>query len=125
MTKQIILDNEFTLETDGKQWTLRYKSQRKEETKDGEKVVTTSDEWYCGSIAKSLKLYLDKSLKKTSAGNIKELLDKVQSVENRIEQLFSGRYEDEKKMLKGDILVEKQESPDPDDSVEDLLGDMF
>jgi hypothetical protein len=125
MTKQIILDNEFTLETDGRQWILRYNAKRIESVEGKDKEVTSSGEWYCGNIAKSLRLYLEKSLKKTSAGSIKELLEKIKAAENRIEQLFSGRYEDEKKVLKGDILVEKQKSPDTDDSVEDVLGDMF
>ena len=133
MTKQIILDNEFTLETDGKQWTLRYKSQRKEETKDGEKVVTTSDEWYCGSICTALKIYTEKALKKCGAGSIEELITKTEKLYSRIEELFSGRYEEEKKVLKGDVLVadfslaeEKVlaafEEPD---NVQDVLGDMF
>lgn len=133
MNKQIKIDDEFSMESDGKQWTLRYCAKREVAEKDGsKKVVTSSDEWYCGSTATILKIYVEKSLKKSGLASLKELTDKVESLFTKIDELWESKtvfHSPVTKKIK--FVVDPPESADEAedesaaDGLVDVLGDMF
>jgi hypothetical protein len=69
----IKLDENFTLEADGLQWTLHYENKRLEEDPKTHviKTVTSNSHSYHGELRFALKAYCDKSLK--SCGSVAEL----------------------------------------------------
>lgn len=153
MAKQINLDDEFSLESDGKQWTLRYSAKREVAGKNGEmKEVTSSDEWYCGATSTILKIYTEKSLKKSGAESLKELTDKIDALFAKIDELWGSgevkhipvpkkiiifdqapiadsisdwrsKQETHQKFMKGKTFDDSREETTED--VQDVLGDMF
>jgi hypothetical protein len=85
-SKNIILDDKYSLEPDGfKGITLVFSELRKRTKKDEtEEMYTFEDRWYYPKLSQVLKKYL--SLKQMEAGSLEELLSKVIEVESIIEQ---------------------------------------
>lgn len=140
MTKPIILDDEFSITSDGKQWALRYSAKKETADKDGNvKVVTSEVEWYCGSTSTILKIYVEKSLKKSGLETLEALVKKVDALYERIDELLVSKaivHAEIPKKLK--FAVDPPESTDEEEDglaadsfdetgieVEDVLGDMF
>lgn len=140
MKTPIILDNEFSLDSDGKQWILRYSAEKQVTDKDNKtKTVTSSDEWYYGSTSTMLANYVEKSLKKSGSATVDELIRKVDELMNRIADLYeTGSIPDKSVFRKQKFAVDPPEAADEEEDeqladefeefvpgVQDVLGDMF
>ncbi len=129
MKDPIILDENYSLRSDGKQWILDYKDVKQVPQKDGpDKTVTSTDQFFVGSISRMLQIYSEKALKNCEAKSIKELSDKVDDLMKLIDNLFhTVGIPDKAEYKNAGFAVDPPEdaADDDGDSVENVLGDMF
>ena len=76
----IILDDNYTLETDENQWTLKFHSERFDEEK--QKTVNSNNQTYHSTIGQALKKYLDNCLKPSE--DVADLWERFIQAEARI-----------------------------------------
>lgn len=79
-----VLDENYTLEQDSFNWILKYKSERIGEDKDGnEKIITSTDESYHGTINFALKKYCD-NIKKDHNESVEKLIEVTERLEKML-----------------------------------------
>lgn len=87
----IQLDENYLIETDSYNWTLRFESVRME-LKDGkEKQIKSKDEWHYPNIKLCLKKYLDESLK--DCPSIEDVLIRIGELEKKIDKLNVNHFQ--------------------------------
>lgn len=80
------IDNNYRLEFDNFNVTLRYESDPVDKEVDGElKRVTSKNEWYYATTKQALKAYLDRSMRDSS--DVESILSSISYVEMKIENL--------------------------------------
>ena len=81
------LDDNYTIETDSNNFTLRYSNTYigKDKKSDEEKEITSKSEWFCPSLSWALNVYLNECLKKNNT--IEEVYAELKRVENIIAQI--------------------------------------
>jgi len=77
------LDENYTLEQDSYNWILRYKSERTEHKNGVDKVITSTDESYHGTINFALKKYAD-SVKKQNNKSVEKLIEATERLEKML-----------------------------------------
>jgi ABC-type transport system substrate-binding protein len=85
MSKEIILDDKFSIEADSNNWTLYY---REEKTKKDGKPYTAEEVWYTNSLRNCLNRYTNEALK--VAKTPQELMDRLEQVEKTIIRVTSN-----------------------------------
>jgi hypothetical protein len=78
------LDENFTLEGEAYNWTLKYEKDTGEKTEKGKPIIS-KDRWYYPKIEMALKKYFDECLK--PAQDVKQLSLKIDEVLETIERL--------------------------------------
>lgn len=81
------IDENYSIENDSNQWTLKY-SQEGEINKKTGKPTLTENRWYFGTLKGCLNRYLDESIK--PAENIDLVVKLLSSAERNIENLIAG-----------------------------------
>lgn len=81
----IKIDKNYYITNDSNQWTLHYEKVGDINPKTGKNTITKNS-WYCGTLERCLKRYIDESLKpaenvikmaemlRKAYGNVKELI---------------------------------------------------
>lgn len=82
----IQLDNNYRIETDANNYTLIKEENTGEIHKETGKETISKDQWYFPKLNQCLSKYLNESVK--GAESVKELLEKVNEVEAKINKKF-------------------------------------
>jgi len=84
--KTIQLDDNYSVESDANNFTLKYEEKFTKEVKGKMKEVTSRDEWHYPKMNQALNRYLQESLKPCST--VFNVIDVLNRVENTILELF-------------------------------------
>lgn len=80
------IDDNYTANSDTYGWTLTFSEERERTKKDKSKEIYMFEEHtYHSSLKNCLKKYLDLTMK--GLGDVEEVLERIQSVEKKIDEL--------------------------------------
>ena len=82
----IKLDDNYCIENDTLQFTLKYEENKGINTKTGKDIIST-DQWYFPTMQQALKEYCNRQYR--DCGSIGELIQKIDYLESHIDNIFN------------------------------------